>query len=124
MQVIVVAYLTPLFPDNDEDRVPEVPDLAQVEDVEHLPHRGVDNVKLLARHDGIPSTVGNEASLDGHIGTKHHLGDVVEELQGVRVDLGDEGELEDGRADDDKGDVYDGDEGCGAEIGEKGLRSE
>lgn len=87
------AQLVPLLSNNDEDSVPEVPDLGQVEDVKDVSNGGVDDVERLAGEEGIVAAVGDEEGLEGHVGAHHHLGHVVQELERVGVDLGNEGEL-------------------------------
>ncbi len=77
--------LVPLFTQDDEDGVPEIPDLRNVEQPQKVSNGRVFLVVSDARCDGVATAVGQENSFNGHVGAQHDLRNIVKELDRVRV---------------------------------------
>ena len=77
--------LVPLFAQDNEDGVPEIPDLRNVEQPQKVSNGRVFLVVSDARCDGVAAAVGQENSFNGHVGAQHDLRNIVKELDRVRV---------------------------------------
>ena len=117
--LLACSHLVPLLAEDHERGVPEVPQLGEVEQVQHIEHRRVDQIEFVARHEAVPVPVRDDAGLDAHVAAHHNLGDVVAELEGVGVQLGHELEGHDEGEEEDGDQVADGDVTGGSEVGEE-----
>jgi hypothetical protein len=77
--------LSPLFANHDKKSVPKVPNLGGVKQPEEVGKRRVVWVIIVTRHEGVVVAVCQEKGLNGHVGTQHDLGNVVDKLDRVRV---------------------------------------
>ena len=77
--------LSPLLSKNDEDGVPEVPDLGDVEQPEKVGHRWVLLAVWVASPHIVVVAVGNKETLNCHVGAQHDLRHIVNKLDWVRV---------------------------------------
>mmetsp|Transcript_54755 Transcript_54755/g.150934 ORF Transcript_54755/g.150934 Transcript_54755/m.150934 type:complete len:285 (+) Transcript_54755:535-1389(+) len=75
--------LGPLLARNDEERVHKVEDFGDVEEPEHLGHRGLLTVDEVSTHHRVALAVGDGEGLDGHVGAEHHLRHVIREAHRV-----------------------------------------
>jgi len=78
--------LSPLLSQNDENSVPKIPNLRNVEQPQKIGQCGLISVVADTRGDGIIIAVSQEKRLDGHVRAKHYLGHIVHELDGVGID--------------------------------------
>ena len=77
--------LTPFLSQYNEDCVPEVPHLGDVEKPEKVFEGWVFHEEVIAWDGGVSVSVREEPSLYCHVRTKEDLRDVVKEFDGVRV---------------------------------------
>lgn len=85
MVYVKEGKLSPLLSDNNEDGIPEIPDLGNVKEPEEVSHGRVYLIVVVA-DEAVSITVSDHSSFDGHVCAKEDLGYVVDELDGVRVD--------------------------------------
>mmetsp|Transcript_46771 Transcript_46771/g.113997 ORF Transcript_46771/g.113997 Transcript_46771/m.113997 type:complete len:243 (+) Transcript_46771:1131-1859(+) len=79
------GQLTPLLSEDDEDRVPEVPNFRHVEQPQEVGQGRVVLAVPDTRGEGVSVTVRKQHSLDGHVGTQHDLRNIVDEFDRVRI---------------------------------------
>mmetsp|Transcript_28246 Transcript_28246/g.59759 ORF Transcript_28246/g.59759 Transcript_28246/m.59759 type:complete len:171 (+) Transcript_28246:490-1002(+) len=77
--------LTPFLSQNNEDGVPKIPNFGNVKEPEEIFERRIFYEEVIARNGGVSIAVGDESSLDGHIGAEENLRDVVDEFDGVWI---------------------------------------
>lgn len=99
--------MTPLLSQNNEDCVPKVPHLRDVKEPKQICKRRISFVEIVAWKPRVPIAVSQEASLDGHIGTKEDLGNVVNKFDWVRINCWD-ASFHDVRSNKNEGDVDEG----------------
>ena len=77
--------LSPLFPQNDKDGIPEIPNLGNVEQPQKIRH----SRRILAVSntwgDRITIAVRQEHCFNCHVSTQHDLRNIVEEFDWIRV---------------------------------------
>jgi hypothetical protein len=100
--------LTPLLAKDDKDGVPKVPDLGNVKQPEQVGKRRVLLAVSVARHDSVVVTVRQHETFNRHVRAQHDLRNIVDKLDGVRINGGDT-QLHNGGADKDEYKVAQGD---------------
>ena len=109
--------MPPLLSENNENGVPEVPDLGNVEQPQEVSKRGVLLVVCNAGSYGVTISVSKQTSFDCHVCAKHDLGNVVQEFDRVWVDR--VHGLHDLRPNEYKQNVYQSDGKGGGKVGQR-----
>lgn len=109
--------LSPLLSQDNEDGVPKVPHLGSVEQPKQIGNFGVLLVVHVAWKTRVSTAVSQEDSLNGHVGAKHDLRDVVDKLDGIGIDGRNAG-LHDRRSDEDEAKVGRSNSECRGEVGQ------
>jgi hypothetical protein len=84
--------LPPLFPQDDKDGIPKVPNFGNVKEPQQI-GRGrnfstLDGLVHVAGHERVVVAVRNHARLNRHVRTQHNLRNIVHELDGVQTQTG------------------------------------
>jgi hypothetical protein len=77
--------LSPLLAQDNEDGIPKVPDLGEVEQPQEIGQSRIVLAVCNARSDSVSITVGQEKSLNCHVRAKHDLGNVVDKFDRIRI---------------------------------------
>jgi len=78
--------LVPLLSNDDEDSVPKVPYFGEVEHIHEIHQRWIFSVVIVTvRVKGVVVTVRDQECFDGHVGTEHDLGHVVNKFERVGI---------------------------------------
>lgn len=93
--------LSPFLAKNNENSIPEIPNLGNVEQPQKIGKGRIILVVTNTGSNGVVVAVSQEDSLDCHVGAKHNLGHVVHKFDGVGVNRRDAG-FHDCRSNDDK----------------------
>ena len=113
------AQLSPLFPQDNEDCIPEVPDFGNIEQPQKIGNGGIDGIKVIAwLQKSVIVTVCQQPSLNRHVSAQHDLRDIVDEFDRIWVH-GRNAQLHDKTSNDDKGQVSQGDVEGRGEIGQR-----
>ena len=107
--------LAPLFSKNNENCIPEIPNLGGIKEPQEVGHGGIFTVKGDAGHKGAVVAVRQEKGFQGHVRAQHNLRDIVNKLDGVRIN-GWNASFHNGRADKDKDEVGRRNDKSGTEI--------
>lgn len=96
--------LSPFLSKDNEDGIPEIPDLGGIKEPKQIRNRGVLTVERNTRHACTVVAVGKEEGFQGHVCTKHDLRHIVHKLDRVRIH-GWHTRFHNGRTDKDKDEV-------------------
>ena len=107
--------LSPLFAKHNEDGIPEIPSLGNIEHPQQIGDWGILGVKSIARHQRVSVSVGQQTTFNCHVSTEHDLRHVVEKFDWVGVHGGNTG-LHDGGTNENKGKVGQSDGESGGKI--------
>ena len=77
--------LSPPFAQNNKDRVAKVPDLGHIKQPCQVGNGRVRLVVVIAGQPVIVVAVRQEPRFHCHVGTQHDLGDIVDKLNGIRI---------------------------------------
>ena len=77
--------LPPFLAEDNENGIPEVPHLGNVEEPQQIRQRRIITAVTDTRDESVATAVCQKTSFNGHVGTEHNLRNIVDEFDGVGV---------------------------------------
>lgn len=96
--------LSPLFAQNNENGIPEIPCLGHVKQPQQIGNGCIFRVEFVAWHQRISVSVGQQSTFNCHVSAQHNLRNIVKKFDRIGVD-GRNSSLHNGRSDKNKAEV-------------------
>ena len=110
--------LLPLFTNHNKNCIPKIPHFRNVKSPQQVGQRRVFCIESHTGHDTVTIAISKQKRFNRHVGAEHHLRNVVQELNRVRVHSWQSTRFHHGTSDNDEAHVRHGYNGSTAEVSE------